>query len=54
MAVDCYPMKCVSGVSWVKVCDSRCPGVIGTTGGAGHIYPTARGEQPAPGRDSRA
>lgn len=49
MAADCYPMKYVSGVSRVKVCDSKCPGVTGTIGGAGHIYPTARGEQPALG-----
>lgn len=49
MAVDCYPVKCVSGVFRVNVCDSGCAGVIRTIGRAGHIYPTARGEQPAPG-----
>lgn len=43
MAVDCYPVQCISGVFWVNVCDRRCPGVIGTLAVRG-IWITARGQ----------
>lgn len=53
MAVDYYPIKCVSGASWVKVCDSRCLGVIGSIGCGAYISNGA-GRTTSSGRDSRA
>lgn len=37
MAVDRYPVECISDIYWVKVHDSRCSYVIGTTDCAGHM-----------------